>query len=221
MIPGEREDIIQRRPRCISRKLTVNSALVTLRRWLEWSRKLQAIAQNGLLFTENPYDKERYESIREVAAQMMAAGSGEPVDAITGIFSDQAGYATPKVDVRGVVFRDDQILLVREAQDGLWTLPGGWADPNESPAESVTREVSEEAGFATRAVKLLAVFDRAKHAHVPLHAFHVYKLLIRCEIESGAPRPEPRDPRSRVFSGGRDSGPFDGARDAVADRPLL
>jgi ADP-ribose pyrophosphatase YjhB (NUDIX family) len=157
--------------------------------WLEWARKLQAVAQNGLLFTENPYDRERYEAIREVAARMMASGSGEQIEAISGLFSDQAGYATPKVDVRGVVFRDDQILLVREAQDGLWTLPGGWADPNESPSESVTREVSEEAGFAIRAVKLLAVFDRAKHPHVPLHAFHVYKLLIRCEIESGAPRP--------------------------------
>jgi ADP-ribose pyrophosphatase YjhB (NUDIX family) len=157
--------------------------------WLEWSRKLQAIAQNGLLFTENPYDRERYESIRDIAAQMMAAGSGESLETISGLFAAQEGYATPKVDVRGVVFREEQILLVREAQDGLWTLPGGWADPNESPSESVTREISEEAGFITRAVKLLAVFDREKHAHSPPYAFHVYKLLIRCEIESGAPRP--------------------------------
>jgi ADP-ribose pyrophosphatase YjhB (NUDIX family) len=157
--------------------------------WLEWSRELQAIAQNGLLFSENPYDRDRYEAIRNVAAQMMAAGSGEPLEAISGIFSAQAGYATPKVDVRGVVFRDNKILLVREAQDGLWTLPGGWADPNESPSESVTREVFEEAGFTTRAVKLIAVFDRAKHAHLPLHAFHVYKLMVLCDIISGDPRP--------------------------------
>jgi len=157
--------------------------------WLEWSRKLQAIAQNGLLFTENPYDRERYEAIREIAAQIMGAGSGEPVEVVTGMFAAQTGYATPKVDVRGVVFRDNEILLVREAQDGLWTLPGGWADPNESPSESVTREISEESGFTTRARKLLAVFDRSKHGHVPPHPFHVYKLLIHCEIESGAPRP--------------------------------
>jgi ADP-ribose pyrophosphatase YjhB (NUDIX family) len=156
--------------------------------WLEWAKKLQAVAQNGLLFTENAYDRERYETIREVAAEMMAAGSGDPLEVITGLFAAQAGYATPKVDVRGVVFRDDRILLVKEAQDGLWTLPGGWADPNESPSESVTREVWEESGFKTRAVKLVAVFDRAKHAHLPLHAFHVYKLFIRCEIESGEPR---------------------------------
>lgn len=157
--------------------------------WLEWSRKLQAIAQNGLLFSENGYDRERYEAVRGIAAQMMSAHSEEPLEVVTALFSEQAGYATPKVDVRGVVFRGDHILLVREAQDGLWTLPGGWADPNESPSESVTREISEEAGFNTRAVKLLAVFDRAKHGHTPLHPFHVYKLLIHCEIESGEPRP--------------------------------
>jgi ADP-ribose pyrophosphatase YjhB (NUDIX family) len=157
--------------------------------WLEWSRELQAISQNGLLFCENPYDRQRYEAIRDIAARMMASGSGGEVEVISGLFSGQAGYATPKVDVRGVVFRDGQILLVREAQDGLWTLPGGWADPNESPSESVVREIFEEAGFTTRAVKLLALLDRAKHAHVPPHAFHVYKLFIRCEIESGEARP--------------------------------
>jgi ADP-ribose pyrophosphatase YjhB (NUDIX family) len=157
--------------------------------WLQWSRKLQAIAQNGLLFSENVYDRQRYEAIRDIAAQMMAAGSAEPLEVIAGLFSAQAGYATPKVDVRGVVFREGQILLVREAHDGLWALPGGWVDPNESPSEAVTREIFEEAGFTTRALKLLAVFDRAKHAHVPPYAFSIYKLFIHCQIESGQPRP--------------------------------
>ena len=156
--------------------------------WLEWSRKLQAIAQNGLLFAKDPYDRQRYEEIREIAAEMMAAGSGEPLEMVEGLFTGQAGYATPKVDVRAVIFRDDHILLVQESQDTRWTLPGGWADPNESPSESVTREVAEESGFKTRAVKLLAVFDRAKHHHIPLHPFQVYKIFIRCEIESGAAR---------------------------------
>ncbi|HEX4085894.1 MAG TPA: NUDIX hydrolase [Chthoniobacteraceae bacterium] len=157
--------------------------------WLRWTRELQAIAQNGLHFTRDPYDRQRYEALREIAAQMMAAGSDHPLEAITGLFSSQAGYATPKVDVRGVVFRDGRILLVRESQDGLWTLPGGWADPNESPAESVTREIQEEAGFATRAVKLLAVYDREKQGQIPPFAFHVYKLFILCGIESGEPTP--------------------------------
>jgi len=157
--------------------------------WLTWSRKLQAIAQNGLLYAKDPYDQERFEAVRAIAAEMMAAGSGEPLEVVSGVFAAQAGYATPKVDVRGVVFRDNQILLVREAQDGLWTLPGGWADPNESPSEAVTREIFEEAGFTTRAVKLLAVLDRAKQGHTPVFAFTVYKLFIRCEIECGEARP--------------------------------
>jgi ADP-ribose pyrophosphatase YjhB (NUDIX family) len=159
-------------------------------KWLDWSRELQAISQNGLLFAGNPYDRQRYEALRDIAAQMMAAGSADTsIATITALFDQQTGYATPKVDVRGVVFRDGQILLVREAQDGLWTLPGGWADPNESPSESVVREISEEAGFQTRPIKLLALYDRAKHPHSPPHPFHVYKLFIHCEILSGAPRP--------------------------------
>ncbi len=157
--------------------------------WLEWSRQLQAIAQNGLHFSKDPYDRQRFEQIRDIAARIMAAGSGEPLEVISGMFADQAGYATPKIDVRGVVFRDNQILMVREAHDGLWTLPGGWADPNEPPSQSVTREVFEEAGFQTRAVKVLAVYDRAKHGHVPPNPLYVYKLFFRCEIESGEPRP--------------------------------
>jgi len=157
--------------------------------WLEWSRKLQAIAQNGLLFSENAYDRERYEAVRSVAAQMMMAGSDAPLEVITGLFDAQTGYATPKVDTRGVVFRAGKILMVREAQDGLWTLPGGWADPNESPSQSVTREIAEESGFTTRALKILALYDRSRHGHVPAHPFHVYKVLIHCEIESGSAKP--------------------------------
>jgi ADP-ribose pyrophosphatase YjhB (NUDIX family) len=157
--------------------------------WLRWARELQAIAQNGLLFTKDVYDEERFEALRSIAAEIMAAGSGTPIDRIAGLFADQAGYATPKVDVRGVVFRDNELLMVREAQDGRWTLPGGWADPNESPAASVTREVFEEAGFKTRATKLLAIYDRATHGHEPRYAFTVYKLFVRCEIESGEPTP--------------------------------
>ena len=157
--------------------------------WLTWSRDLQAIAQNGLHFCKDPYDRQRFEAVRDIAAQMMAAGSGHPIDLIAGLFAAQSGYATPKIDVRGVVFRNDEILLVREAQDNLWTLPGGWADPNESPSESVTREVFEESGFTTRATKLLAVLDREKHPHTPSFPFHIYKLFIRCEIQSGQPTP--------------------------------
>ena len=100
--------------------------------------------------------------------------------------ADQAGYATPKVDVRGVVFRDEKILLVKERRDGRWTLPGGWADVNDSPGEATVREVYEESGYSTRAIKLLACYDRHKHGHPPF-AFHIYKLFFQCELLGGKP----------------------------------
>lgn len=154
-------------------------------RWLDWCSRLQAIAQTGLTFTKDAYDIERYKAIRDIAAEMLAAGSDVELTRIRELLTIDSGYATPKVDVRGVVFRDDKILLVRERSDGCWTLPGGWADLNESPAENVVREIREESGFETRVLKLLAVWDRSKHPHEPTFPFHVYKLFLRCEIIGG------------------------------------
>ena len=156
-------------------------------RWLDWTRRLQGIAQTGLTFTENAFDIERYQAIRRIAAEMIAAAAGsEDVPAVLGLLVAESGYATPKVDVRGVVFNaEGHLLLVRERSDGRWTLPGGWADVGSTPAENVVREIREEAGFETRAVKLLAVYDPSRHPHPPkLH--HVYKLFVRCEIIGGA-----------------------------------
>jgi ADP-ribose pyrophosphatase YjhB (NUDIX family) len=156
-------------------------------RWLEWARRLQAVAQNGLTYSRNPFETERYEAVRQVAAEMMAAGSGAEMELILDLFKGDVGYQTPKVDTRGVVFREDGILLVNELLDHKWTLPGGWADVNEAPSLAVTREVREEAGFETRAVKLLAVYDRVAQGHTPPHPFTAYKLFFRCEITGGAP----------------------------------
>lgn len=156
-------------------------------RWLDWARRLQSIAQNGLLYAQDPFDDERYRQVRQVAAEMLAEASGARPEQIRGLFDQQVGYATPKVDVRGVVFREGRLLLVREVADQRWTLPGGWADPCESPREAVVREVYEESGYETRAARLLAVYDRSKHPHEPPFAFHVYKLFILCEIVGGAP----------------------------------
>jgi ADP-ribose pyrophosphatase YjhB (NUDIX family) len=146
-----------------------------------------AIAQNGLTFTTNPYDVERYEAVRRIAAEMMAAHTGADQERIVGLFAQESGYATPKVDVRGVVFRDDAILLVKEREDGGWTLPAGWADVNESPREAVDREVFEESGYRVQATKLLALFDRAKHPHWPPFPFHIYKVFILCDLMGGDP----------------------------------
>jgi ADP-ribose pyrophosphatase YjhB (NUDIX family) len=156
--------------------------------WLEWARRLQALAQTGLTYTQDHFDIERYESIRALAAEIIAAHAQTDVHAVHKFLAREEGHATPKIDVRGVVFHDDAILLVKERQDSLWTLPGGWADVNESPSEAVVREVLEESGYQTRAVKLLALYDRRKHAHPP-HLYHIYKLFFCCELMGGTPAP--------------------------------
>jgi ADP-ribose pyrophosphatase YjhB (NUDIX family) len=155
--------------------------------WLQWAKALQAIAQNGLAYTENPFDRERYEVILEMAAEIMANHSDVDATHIADLFKGQTGYATPKVDVRGVVFHDERILLVRERDDARWTLPGGWADVNESASEAVVREIREESGFETVAVKLLAVYDKSKHPHELIFPFHVYKHFFLCELTGGEP----------------------------------
>ena len=152
--------------------------------WLDWARRLQAIAQSGLAYSPNQYDLERYEAVRDIAAEIMSHGSDSEVAPIRGLFASQSGYATPKLDVRAAVFRDGRILLVQEREDGRWTLPGGWADVGESPAEATVREVREESGYETRAVKLLAVYDRNRHGHPPI-PFHAYKVFFQCELIGG------------------------------------
>ena len=156
--------------------------------WLVWARRIQALAQTGMAFTKDGYDRERYEALRTLAAEMLAARSGGDPARIEALFAEQSGYATPKVDVRGAVFdRDGRILLVRETADaGRWTLPGGWADINQSPSECVAREVLEEAGIEVRVRKLAGVYDRARHAHQPPYPFHIYKMFFICD-PVGAP----------------------------------
>ncbi|MGD0457858.1 MAG: NUDIX hydrolase [Terriglobia bacterium] len=155
-------------------------------RWADWASRLNAIAQNGLTFSRDPFDIERYTSVRNIAAEIMAAHTGVETTLVGDFFAHEEGYATPKVDVRGVVFRDGTLLFVKEPADGTWSLPGGWADVGESPSEAVVREVFEESGYTTHAVKLLALYDRNKHAHPPF-PHHAYKLFIRCELLSQVP----------------------------------
>lgn len=157
-------------------------------KWLEWAQQLQAIAQNGFTYCENPYDLERYGQVRQIAAEIMATHAGVEPSFVCNLFEREEGYATPKVDVRAAVFQDDKILLVKEREDGCWTLPGGWGDVGESPSEAIMREVYEESGYQTRVIKLLAVYDRnhPRHEHPPMQ-HHVYKLFFQCEITGGAP----------------------------------
>ncbi len=154
--------------------------------WLDWAQRLQAIAQTGLNYSTNVFDIERYQAVREIAAEMAVSFSDADAGAMRALFAGQEGHATPKVDVRAAVFRDDAILLVRERSDGLWTLPGGWADVGESPGEAVAREAYEESGYRVRAVQVLAVYDRNKHPHPPF-PFHTYKLFFLAELTGGQP----------------------------------
>jgi hypothetical protein len=142
--------------------------------WLRWARELQALAQTGNHFSTSDYDRERYTRISEIAAEIFEKQGDTEGSKIHTIFEAQVGYATPKVDVRAAVFRDRKILLVQERTDGLWTLPGGWADVNDSPSEAVAKEVLQESGFQVKVERLLAVFDRAKHPHDPPFPFHIY-----------------------------------------------
>lgn len=171
--------------------------------WLVWARELQAAAQSGLTFTKDPYDRERYEKLRSLAAQIMSSYSGADMQRVEALFAEQSGYATPKVDVRGAVFKDGgrRVLLVREAMDaGRWTLPGGWADVNESPSECVIKEVREESGFDVSVRKLAAVYDRARHPHTPPMPFHIYKLFFVCDVTGGAPRTSLETTEVRFFT---------------------
>jgi ADP-ribose pyrophosphatase YjhB (NUDIX family) len=157
-------------------------------RWLKWAQSLEAIAQNGLTYSENPFDIQRYEQIQHIAADMIAAQTHMQPSSVLDLFQQDVGYKTPKVDVRGAVFQAEQLLLVKELSDGGWTLPGGWVDVGESPSEAIVREVWEESGYKTRVVKLAAVYDRdhPRHGHPPF-VHHVYKLFFICELLGGSP----------------------------------
>jgi ADP-ribose pyrophosphatase YjhB (NUDIX family) len=157
-------------------------------RWLHWAQQLQAVAQTGDAYANNDYDRQRYDQVRNIAAAMIAAGAGIEPEGIVELFAGEGGYATPRMDVRAAVFRDERILMVQERSDGLWTLPGGFADVGDSPSSAVEREVHEESGFSARAFKLAALFDRNRHPHPPF-GYHLWKAFFLCELQGGEARP--------------------------------
>jgi ADP-ribose pyrophosphatase YjhB (NUDIX family) len=152
--------------------------------WLELSKHLQSIAQAGLAYSENKYDIERYQQIRKAALEIMRDFTGLSMDMLQGIFTSEQGYQTPKVDVRGVVFRDDKILMVHETIDDRWSVPGGWADVGLTPYEVARKEVLEESGLEVLPVRLLAVLDKKCHRHPP-DLYHIYKVFILCREQGG------------------------------------
>jgi ADP-ribose pyrophosphatase YjhB (NUDIX family) len=162
---------------------------------LDLIRRILALSRTGLHFTGTQYrtddsrtfDAERYEEIGQLAAQLIAQQTDAPVGEILKAWHADDGYVTPKVDVRGALFRDNKVLLVRERSDSKWTLPGGWADVNDTPSQAVLKEIEQESGFTARVIKLAAAYDRKTRNHPP-SVFYIWKLFFLCEITGGEAR---------------------------------
>jgi len=151
---------------------------------LKIARRVQSIAQAGLHYAENDFDRQRYDELRELSVQLAADLTDTEINKIRGLFTDDTGFQTPKVDVRAVVQKDGRILLVKERSDGRWSLPGGFADINYSPKEVAVKEVAEETGLEVKATRLLAVIDTDRHNFPPLE-YHYYKIIILCDLIGG------------------------------------
>ena len=156
-------------------------------KWLEWAKKIQALSQAGLTFSKDVYDIERYEELRNLSAEIMREYTGLEMKKIKNLFTNETGYQTPKTDVRGVVFDNNKILMVREKIDDRWSLPGGFCDIGLSPSENIVKEIKEESGYDVVPKKLLALLDMNKHPHPP-QPYHYYKLFIQCEVIGGQAR---------------------------------
>lgn len=152
-------------------------------KWIDFAIRIQSIAQAGLQYGKDEYDKERYEELREIAAEMISAKTDIPVDQVFGLFCNESGYQTPKVDTRAAIFVENKILLVHE-NNGTWSLPGGWCDVDQSVASNTEKEVREETGFTVTSEKIIAIQDWRKH-NVVNYAYGVVKVFVLCKYENG------------------------------------
>lgn len=153
-------------------------------KWLEWAMEIQSIAQAGLTYGHDEFDKERYERLREISAEILAYKTDMTVEKVKNLFCNETGYQTPKVDTRAAVFENGKILLVHE-KNGRWSLPGGWCDVDQSVAENTVKETVEEAGLEVKPTKLIAVQDRNKH-NTPVYAYGVVKIFVMCTLIGGS-----------------------------------
>ena len=160
------------------------------------------MAQNGLTFSQDSFDRARYTQLQQIAAEIISSYSGADLTEVRDLLQREKGYATPKVDVRAAAFRNHEILMVREPEDGCWSLPGGWADVGETPSQVAAREVLEESGYKARAVRLLAIYDRDRRGH-PALPFHVYKVFLQCELLEENPRTNPECAEVAFFAEGK------------------
>lgn len=154
-----------------------------MEQWLKWAIEIQSLGQAGLAYTDNVYDIERYERLREISAEMLAEKSNISLDKVKDLFCNETGYQTPKLDTRAAIFKNNKILLVHE-NNGTWSLPGGWCDVLESIKSNTEKEVKEETGFNVKAIKIIAIQDRNKH-NKPIYAYGVCKVFVLCDIIDG------------------------------------
>lgn len=150
---------------------------------LKWAIEIQSLAQSGLEYTDNVYDIERYEKLREISAEMISEKSNISLDKVKELFCNETGYQTPKIDTRAVIFKDNKILLVHE-NNGTWALPGGWCDVLESVKSNTIKEAKEETGLDVEAIKIISIQDRNKH-NKPIYAYGVCKIFVLCNIIGG------------------------------------
>jgi len=155
-------------------------------KWLDWAQEIFSLSQSGITYSGNQYDIERYKRLQEITAEIIASQSEISKETVLKSFSMQAGYITPKIDVRGAVIRDNKILLIQERADGKWAMPGGWADLGNTPASVAEREVWEESGFRVKAEKVVAVMDANRIQ--PMEFYHAYKIIFLCKLLDGEPR---------------------------------
>ncbi len=169
-----------------------------MEQWLAWAMELQALAQAGLYYTKDPFDRERFERVRAISAEMVAGQAGLPVETVRGLFCNEVGYQTPKLDTRAAILWEGRILLVRE-RDGLWSLPGGWVDVGSSVGENAAREAREEAGVEVAPERIVAVLDRAKN-NPGVSPYGVCKVFVLCRLLGGAFRPNSETTQSAWFA---------------------
>ncbi len=169
-------------------------------KWMAWAREIQAISQTGLHYAENDFQIQRNTRLQEISAEIVSSYSDLEYSDLVNIFNQQIGYATPRIDVRGAVFRSNALLLVRERLDGGWTMPGGWVDVGDTPSGAVEREVYEESGFKVKARKVIGVYDANRTG--PLEVFHAFKIVFLCDILSGEARTSDETSEVGFFSDG-------------------
>lgn len=156
--------------------------------WLVIAREIQQLSQTGMAFASNDYEKQRHTRLTEIASEIIANHTLLEKESLRKVLMNQPGYATPKIDIRAAVVKDNKILLVQEKTDNCWAMPGGWADVGDIPSEVASRECKEESGFDVKPIKVIGVFD-ANRSGRPLEFFHAFKIIFLCRLIGGVAKP--------------------------------